>query len=365
MANSSTDNISSDRISSLEGVRTIAFFTILLSHTSKIIPGRWGVSVFFILSGFVLFIAYDKRDVSTNVIEALTFALNKMKKLYPLHIIMLVVGLIWSLVFFDPQIKELIWKIPICTFLLQSWTPHTYHALNSVAWYLSTTLFLYFLFPFIRCIIKRIEKGAFRIFMIILLSAAVMATIMYVSTYIKELDSRWFLYCFPPLRILDLIVGCCMGGIFLKIKDVHTLRTTTATALEVLIAIISIISIIVFMKLPQDIQTAWYSWTLMFIPVNACLIFIFSFNRGYLSKLFSHRILLFLARITPFAFLIHIHVMHFAQQALSNIADKKTMYIIILSIITAVVSVLLSLLYEKIQTHMILAKRDNNSKIIL
>lgn len=142
-------------IASLQGLRALAFFGIFLSHAKM--PFAWStlsVSIFFVLSGFLLYyrdrINYSKMPpffAHSSLINNIIFSIKKIKKLYKLHIITMIL------------------VIPLCTLsigtvatiflnivLLQCWGPLSSInvSLNGVAWYLSTIMFLYFMFPYIK-----------------------------------------------------------------------------------------------------------------------------------------------------------------------------------------------------------------------
>ena len=79
---------SAGKIQALQGLRTVAFFAIFLSH-SRIgqlgCLGAWGVSVFFVLSGFLMLYSYYPREETPAF--GLRFAWRKIRTLYPLHLI--------------------------------------------------------------------------------------------------------------------------------------------------------------------------------------------------------------------------------------------------------------------------------------
>lgn len=79
-------------IYSLQALRGIAFLGIFASHTGFrcfVGTGRWGVSVFFVLSGFMMIYTYmgKNRIRYVSLKDNLYFAWRKMKGLYLLHII--------------------------------------------------------------------------------------------------------------------------------------------------------------------------------------------------------------------------------------------------------------------------------------
>ena len=72
------------RISELDGVRGIGIILIFLYHLSpQYFPGGFiGVSIFFILSGYLLFISSTKKD---NQFSVINFYWRRFSRLYPSH----------------------------------------------------------------------------------------------------------------------------------------------------------------------------------------------------------------------------------------------------------------------------------------
>ena len=87
-------------ILSLQSIRGIACAVIFICHAGYGASwglGAWGVSVFFVLSGFVLTYSYWDRisiDHQVNTKESFEFCKKRMGKLFLLHVIMLVIGLV-------------------------------------------------------------------------------------------------------------------------------------------------------------------------------------------------------------------------------------------------------------------------------
>lgn len=79
------------KIDSLQTLRAVAFIGIFLNHAgSNIQWAAWGVSVFFTLSGFLMYYQYEDKELECSVKNNMSFSLNKIKKLYPLHIITMI-----------------------------------------------------------------------------------------------------------------------------------------------------------------------------------------------------------------------------------------------------------------------------------
>ena len=55
----------------------------------------------------------------------------------------------------------------------------------------------------------------------------------------------------------------------------------------------------------------WWTYSLIFIPGSMLLIYAFAMQSGYLSKLLTNRFTLYLAKISPYGFLIHFVVFRY------------------------------------------------------
>lgn len=79
----------SGKIQSIQLLRGIAFILIFLSHTEVIATGPVAVSIFLVISGFFMVYTYIDRPEHVpqgGISKQLSFAWNRIKKLYPLHI---------------------------------------------------------------------------------------------------------------------------------------------------------------------------------------------------------------------------------------------------------------------------------------
>lgn len=85
-------------MNSLQTIRALAILGIFVSHSGIQMfeaNGDWGVSVFLILSGFLMFYSYSDSDriSECGLKYSLKFGVHKIKRLYLLHIVTLISAL--------------------------------------------------------------------------------------------------------------------------------------------------------------------------------------------------------------------------------------------------------------------------------
>ena len=128
------------KIVGLQVLRAIAFLEIFLGHCGvEICSATFGVSIFMMLSGFCMAINYipKQESISLSPVQCVKFGISKVKKLYSLHLIML---LLMYIIVKMPTSGEAIPKLIRDIFLVKCWwtSSDDYFAYNGVTWYLAT-----------------------------------------------------------------------------------------------------------------------------------------------------------------------------------------------------------------------------------
>ncbi|QUC68196.1 acyltransferase family protein [Aristaeella hokkaidonensis] len=336
-------------ILSLQAIRAIACLMIFMYHgvgSRFNCGGVWGVSVFFVMSGFVMVYSYWKRPVEPTIKSATTFAIRKIKKLFPLHVIMLIVGLIREiLIQHEISVQSEIIKLGITIPLLQTWSSEWYQALNSVDWYLSVTLFLYFIFPFILNAIKKRtpnKKETFLYILCIYTTQIIIGAVFHF--FIPNIDIKWIVYCFPLYRLGDFAIGCLVGYLFTFKRDNISLWKKNTSKAEILILPFTILSWAIYYF--SDESMKWFSYTCLFLPFSVGLIAIFAKGDGTISRIITNRILLFVASVSSYFFLIHRQVLYYVEYGIKLIFHVENNRLILF--ITIIVGFALTLLAIKI-----------------
>ena len=143
------------RIEELTFFRFLAAAIVVIFHFGGEITGLSGVltsgpemvTFLFVLSGFVMGIAYLNKDISTS-----RYLWARVSRILPVYLLALVM-VVSSYAISNNEINLV--SLALNLTLLQSWvSPHPL-SLNHPGWSLSVEAFFYFSFPFILYLIKK------------------------------------------------------------------------------------------------------------------------------------------------------------------------------------------------------------------
>ncbi len=231
------------RLHSLTAIRWIAALGIFTYHMrfamydgglgwlgDLFVPFRNGVSLFFVLSGFVL--AWSARPGDT----ARRFYRRRAARIYPVYLAALGIGILLTFV-------ESHWvhpgRVAATATLTQSWVPneHVFHALNAPGWSLSVETFFYALFPFFLPAIAGLSSRGRRT----LLAGAVAFSVLtgsVASVHLLGGASYWATTVLPAARLPEFLAGAAVAveareGRWPRLR----LRTAVAITLAALAAV--------------------------------------------------------------------------------------------------------------------------------
>lgn len=191
----------------LQGSRIIFALLIFLSHF--VTPtfakpfdfgGECGVAFFFVLSGFVLSWRYGP-EVSRGQFLHRKFFLRHFFRLYPLHLLLLIVAFLLQLREGEVcGMKQLFTQL----LLIQSWIPYnpTLYSLNTVAWYLCDMIFFYAIFPWVYRLVIGVNRKT-------MICSMLPFAVCYgcVASVVPDDMVNCTLYANPLLRSVDFALG--------------------------------------------------------------------------------------------------------------------------------------------------------------
>jgi peptidoglycan/LPS O-acetylase OafA/YrhL len=216
------------RIEQLTFTRFIAALLIVIFHYGlDIFPfnlnrqmfsgANVGVSYFFVLSGFVMIIAYYKKQR----ISAFEYLRNRFARIYPLYMLALLLFIGYRLVGTNAPI--LIDEVLLSSFMIQSWIPGKALLLNFPGWSLSVELFFYISFPILFNLFYR--KFGLKQLLIPCILFFVLSQVVFIYGYYSPFYTGFksvshdLLFYFPVMHLNEFILGNIAGLYLVNKKD--------------------------------------------------------------------------------------------------------------------------------------------------
>jgi peptidoglycan/LPS O-acetylase OafA/YrhL len=287
----------------LTGIRIFAAYYVVMLHTGSGYFGRHGapqvilrlldkgymaVSLFFVLSGFIL--AYTYEGKLRDPRGALGFWEARFARIYPVYVL--------SLALMVPFARDVTLgqKFTVLSMVQtwMPWRPDLIGAWNFPAWSLSVEAFFYSAFPPIFLSLCRMRVAGLR-----RLACLLMALIA-VGNLAQPIE-RWSLSSWlfvryipvPVLRLPEFVLGMALGLLFLRAPKLrHGGLISTGAAVAAL----------VFLSLPVT------RWTSLVIVPFALLIASLANQTGPLARLLSTRILVLLGSASYAVYLLQLPV---------------------------------------------------------
>ncbi|MBE7699547.1 acyltransferase [Oerskovia sp. Sa1BUA8] len=210
------------RVSSLTGLRWWAAFVVFLYHMAVFAPiplepvlryGHYGVTFFFVLSGFVLTWSWSPT------VGATTFWWRRFARIYPSHIVALAlaVPVFYS---FAPDPAQW-WVKPVdvgvlllSVLLLQGWSrdPAVLFSGNPAAWTLTCEAFFYAMHPPIQRVLARWgRRGA-----LVLAAGTAALALTYRLLALTWPTQWWAALPWPITRLTEFVLGMALAWAFRK-----------------------------------------------------------------------------------------------------------------------------------------------------
>ena len=312
------------KLNSLDALRAAACIAILSYHMYLSYLGYWGVVVFFVLSAFLM--TYNSLDrpvfEKPSLTEGIRFSLKKTAKLYPLHL------LTFAFPFFLQVFailtgrmeagSDFAAKAAANVFLLQSLCPREswYYSFNYSSWFLSSLGIIYLFFPLILRCIRKYRSNRSACLAIALTFVCQPLLVRLLSGLVPMGDfSVWISHICPLIRLGDYIIGCNLAYLYVH-RGEKTLSVGKATALELFAVLLTAAAVIAFRRslLPDAIKN-----DTVYLPAAALFIWCFAGGEGFLSRTLNGRAARFIARLSPFVFLLHTVVIQFVSILLERI----------------------------------------------
>jgi len=158
-------------IPSLDGIRAVAFLIVFLSHAGlgKFVPGGFGVTVFFFLSGYLITTMLRREHERSNRIDFKKFYMRRVLRIWPPFYVVLFLAFVCS--FFAGIFSDFSFE-HVKAFLTQFFHISNYYNIEygnkfmalgtEVYWSLAVEEHFYLLFPLLYVLLRRMGVTASR-----------------------------------------------------------------------------------------------------------------------------------------------------------------------------------------------------------
>jgi len=315
---------SKPHLNALTGLRFVAALHVMLMHRALqyldwapgwtrnvVAAGYTGVSLFFLLSGFVLAYTYLEPGDSRKI-ERRTFWIARLARVYPVYLVSLLVALpafvglnlIRDGALLGPETSA--GKIALTTLTLtQAWSWTTVWQWNSPGWSLSAEAFFYCAFPLIVPPLLRHARGRLLCTAGALWLLALLPPVLYLLGHADggiaaSRDPTLMTVKFnPALRVPEFLMGVVMGKLFLDRPPAHWNSGWTGWMSEiaacVILALLASSPSLPFILLHNGLLA----------PAFGLLIFGLACGRGPLARILGHPGLVLVGEASYALYLLH------------------------------------------------------------
>ena len=278
------------KIAQINFTRFLAAFGIVVFHYGRHVPlfntdsygfifnnANIGVSYFYVLSGFIMIIAYNKGNFK---IDAADYYKNRIARIYPLYLLGIVL-MCWL------EHKYTLKNLLLNLFGAQALVPGEATSINGPGWSISVEFFFYLLFPLLLNYVYLKTNKALWAFGAL---ALCIATQVFTEWFLQSSHyhgypspSHDFIYYGPWMHINQFILGNIAGLYFAQLKR---------RPYDLLILIVFALAVLMVKWQPLQLHNG--TMALFFVP----LIMLISANTGIITKLFSFKPLVLLGEIS-------------------------------------------------------------------
>lgn len=358
----------SKKISSIQGFRAITFLGVFLSHSGIDLGGlgALGVSIFLVLSGYLLVVNAHKKVL--NPTNPIRYATDKMKDLYVLHIAVMFGFIVLKCVeaYLDKTVNIKLFGSAIIAniFLVQAYIPcyKVYSFLNGPSWYLCVVFLTYLAFPVVFKKVKNWHESRCIISIFILVAIQLMIALYGFKLSQIKTDNgsaQWLTYYFPPTRLIEFLIGCILGQIHETSKYTVARSKRLSSIIEGGIISITILAISMYQEKKGLFQYESLKYSMLMLPMAVAWLWIPIGSSGILNVLMKSKILVTLGNISGYCYLIHFLVIRWTLKVTRFLKLGINEYATI--VFTFLVTIMLSICWIKL----IKEKRHEKSNVSL
>jgi peptidoglycan/LPS O-acetylase OafA/YrhL len=321
----------------LTGLRFLAAALVVGYHIHAFVPalstnaaltalgaGYTGVSLFFVLSGFVLAYNYLAPD-RAGVASVRDFLVARFARVYAVYLLCAVIAFplfVRNLTYngiAGQKLRDGVLVTISSVTLTQAWIPHYACELNCPGWSLSAEAFFYAMFPIIGLWLARRHRDSLPLIAAACWFLSLAAAFAYLTLYAPPpgaIDETWLnvLKYNPLIRLPEFIVGVACGLIFLHSPGAMR-RAAPVLTIVLIIALGAILHS--HASLPYPLLHNG-----LLAPLFALLILALAAQRGPLATILSTAPLQLLGEASFALYLLHMPIFSYFRSALKYLGTS-------------------------------------------
>ena len=305
--------------------RFIAALTVVFFHYGQsvfpanipflfenVTAGPIAVGYFYVLSGFIMAVAYYQTDQTKRVkFNKTKYWVARFARIYPVYFIAL---LIIAAAKFRTLGQD--WEtLPLHLLLLQSWIPGYPITLNTPGWSLSVEAFFYLCFPFLLAWLYKRGIKSLAVFAVILwlLTQIILLVLLNSEAYAPKSLLHDFIYYNPLMHLNQFVLGL-VCGVYLKSNN-DNFSSESRTGFWLLISFLLMFVLIwgrPYLENVFGIKLAFTNGLLA--PAFLAIIIFLAKHKGVVSKLLCAPLLILLGEAS--------YSLYILQKPIHGIYDK-------------------------------------------
>jgi peptidoglycan/LPS O-acetylase OafA/YrhL len=267
------------------------------------------VGAFFVLSGYIMGYVYTGfHSTDVRPMTPSKFMINRLARMYPAYFFIL---LLFSPMFIYVDLyyghgMNTLWHAVTVLTLTQAWFPSLAELWNSPTWFLSALLLAYALFPYIVAPIARLNRNGLYKLLFITLALSLLIKVIYsnISGWVimegmQLPDPAWyfnFVRFNPVFNCLEFLVGIATARLMMTS---HSKDRSYFPGI-LLASLIAVIALRVHYTVNDMIVRS-----AIFIPLFLVFLIHLHKSEGYLAKVLSHPVLVYLGEVSFSIYIVH------------------------------------------------------------
>jgi peptidoglycan/LPS O-acetylase OafA/YrhL len=287
-------------ILSLTGLRFIAALYVFLFHMQIRWPitnipflkgifdqGAIGMSVFFVLSGFLLAYRYVGSDSTMR-----DYLINRFARIYPVYVVAALSTLPWMGIEFGSEspwlaVGKFIFIVITNIFLVQAWFPQLFAYWNdSGSWSIAVEAFCYVVLPFV---LPRMSKLTLRPLFAVAALCWLFAVMPGVSIVLFGTPSFPIFYAMPLFRFPEFLLGVC---------TLLAMRVGVSVRFGPVLTVLLPLILFAYIGCYGGVMPMYIGHNWIVLPVICLMIVTLSAGKGPVAWLLSSKLFVWLGKIS-------------------------------------------------------------------